>query len=165
MTNQRKKPVRVPAGRPVRQSVAIERDAGALITEAERESIRDEAKKQAEDEKKKYHREQLFAAYRLEELGKLDPQEELVWITIDVHPGCTINRMEETGISFNGVHYINGRSYPMPRSRAQLLQYQMFVTNRNERLLGSPYENMRVLDRKQIAADMPVAEMEPFNDE
>ena len=94
--------------------------AGSLLTEAEHEAIKREARERVkaamkEAEKARLLEEAMAGIRRLEgNRTGVEDQDELVSVIIDVASYAAISN-SATGISLNGVQYQHGRTYQVPR--------------------------------------------------
>jgi hypothetical protein len=145
--------------------VAVDRERGSfdhldqILSDEEIEAIRKESKYLAVEEKRRIAKEQLRARLLAEERAKLDPEERLVKIKIDVPAMCIIDRMNQTGLSVNNRIFVHGRTYPVSLSLARDLQFMMYMANRNERALGSPHRDLRISTRTDARKENPVPEI------
>lgn len=85
------------------------------FTDDELAAIRKEARKQIGDQVKAQKKAALLAQYKKEELGKVDPREELVDVTIDV-PGFA------QFICIDGTKYQQGETRQFTRKQAETIR-------------------------------------------
>jgi hypothetical protein len=148
-----------------KDAVAADKEEGSfadldqILSDEEIDAIRKESKYLAVEEKRRIAREQLKARLLAEERAKLNPEERLVKIKIEVPAMAIIDRMNQTGLSFNNRLFVHGRTYTVPLSLARDLQYAMYMTNRNDRALGSPHRDLRISTRTDARLKDPVPEI------
>lgn len=109
---------------PVLPAAKFDIEPEGLLTAAEIEEVRSEVKKRALEERKKAARKALMEKFLAEERAASEPAQEMVEIEISAPVFAAIDAAS-AGIRIDGVPYLQGRTYTVPRGKAETLREAM----------------------------------------
>lgn len=105
-----------------------------LLSDAEIEALRVEAKKKVLEDRKKAAQQKVLAAMLREENERIDPSDEIVLYTIDI-PGYA------KSVRLDGIEYFHGQTYKFTTRKLSSILEVVQGAWRHERSIGEANRN------------------------